>query len=132
MLFLPVIWPELCPQIILKLLPCVTSLDLLVSIVDTIRQYANIWACMDAYTPLLDVLFKFHEETWNWSSKQNQCRPLLCLLVEFLEHRDVTQAAKDRINEDAAALLQVSNLKYRLIHTYIPAEPPTPKHPIAA
>jgi len=61
---------------------------------------------MDAHPALLDALCKAHE-TWNWTNKQAQCRPLLCLLIEFMEHRDMSQAVKQRINDDASALVQV-------------------------
>ncbi|KAF8590944.1 hypothetical protein K439DRAFT_1120420 [Ramaria rubella] len=88
----------------LKLLACVTSPELLSAIVDTLRRYADIWSCMDAHRRLLDALCTAHE-TWNWSTRRAQSRPLLCLLIEFLGNPYMTQLAKDRVNEDANALM---------------------------
>ncbi|GJJ06592.1 hypothetical protein Clacol_000785 [Clathrus columnatus] len=89
----------------LKLLAVVSTPELLDAIVDTIRRYADIWNCMDAHETLIDALCAA-QEIWNWTSRRAQSRPLLCLLIEYLEHPAMTPEAKNRINEDATALMQ--------------------------
>lgn len=63
---------------------------------------------MDAHGVLVDALCAAHE-AWNWNSKQAHSRPLLCFLIEYIEHSAMTPEAKNRINEDAAALMHVSS-----------------------
>ncbi|KAF8530471.1 hypothetical protein BU17DRAFT_35400 [Hysterangium stoloniferum] len=88
----------------LKLLSCVTSPELFGAIIDTIRRHADIWACMDEHKRLLDALCAAHT-IWNWETRRAQSRPLLCLLIEFLDNRHMSPVAKDHINEDATALM---------------------------
>jgi hypothetical protein len=62
---------------------------------------------MDAQGRLLDALCASHE-TWNWNTRRAQSRPLLCHLIEFLGHPNMSQIAKDRVDEDATALMDAS------------------------
>lgn len=64
---------------------------------------------MDAQQRLVDALCASHE-TWNWNTRRAQSRPLLCLLIEFLDHPNMPQVAKDRVNNDATALMHASYL----------------------
>ncbi|KAF8532506.1 hypothetical protein JB92DRAFT_3138291 [Gautieria morchelliformis] len=89
----------------LKLLACITSPELLGAIIDTFRRHADIWTCMNAHGRLLAALCASHE-AWNWSTRRAQSRPLLCLLIEFVGRPNMPQAAKDRVNDDAMALMQ--------------------------
>jgi hypothetical protein len=110
-LITPMICADPCTQINLKLLACITSPELLGAIIDTLRRHADIWTCMDSDGPLLDALCVSHE-AWNWNTRRAQSRPLLCLLIEFVDHPNMPQAAKDRVNEDALALMQAHILGY--------------------
>lgn len=95
----------------LKLLTVISTPELLNAVADTIRRYTDIWTCMDAHETLINALCAARE-TWNWSSRQAQSRPLLCLLIEYLEHPALTLEAKNQINEDATALMHVSTLNH--------------------
>ena len=91
----------------LKLLSCITAPELLSAIIDTIRRHADVWACMDAHEQILDALCTTHA-TWNWGTRRAQSRPLLCLLIEFHTNPRIPEDAKERITEDAAALIDAS------------------------
>ena len=105
-------------QINLTLIPCIASPELLGAIIDTFRRHADIWACIDAHGRLLDALCESHE-TWNWSTRRAQSRPLLCLLIEFLSHPKMPQIAKDRVNEDALALMHASHPRDNVLIFFI-------------
>ncbi|KAG5646822.1 hypothetical protein DXG03_002199 [Asterophora parasitica] len=84
-------------KLTLSLLEHSTTVDLLIAVIDTLRRFATIWACMDIMRTIVIALEKAHQV---WKARGIQSRPLLSLLLEFDNGKHLSDASRDRITSD--------------------------------
>jgi len=74
-------------------------------VINTLRQFATIWACMNVIGNITSALDNAHQA---WKVRGIQCRPLLSLLLEFDNGQHLNDTSRERVTADVAAFSLVS------------------------
>lgn len=92
-------------QLTLFTLEHTASSELLTAVIRTLRQHAEVWACMNNMQTIVSALFAAHTV---WKTRGAQSRPLLNLLIELDEGRLLEQTAREQVLADHTAFAYVS------------------------
>jgi hypothetical protein len=89
--------------------------DAVTSVIETVHQHAQIWACMQKTTTIVTALNTAHRF---WSNQHVHCRALLDVLMEMDNGNHLDGPSRERIESDITTFTHV-NIDFKVAMRYL-------------